>query len=105
MAGPPERDAASGRGQALVIETPRLLIRLPRAEDAPAYFDIHADPDVTRWLGGATLSSVDEETARIERNRIMHEELGFTMWAVEEQETTPPAPVSTTASPPQGSTG
>ena len=70
----------------MVIETPRLLIRLPRADDAAAYFDIHSDPDVTRWLGGPMASSVEEEAAEIERRRAVHEELGFSTWAVEEKE-------------------
>lgn len=68
-----------------MIETDRLSIRLPRADDAPAYFEIHSDPEVTRWLGGPKPSSVEEEAERIARNRAMHEELGFTMWAVEEK--------------------
>lgn len=87
MAGPPERDPASRRGQAVVIETPRLLIRLPEDHDAPAYHAIHADPDVTRWLGGPRPNSVEDERERIARRRKMHEDLGFTMWTVEEKVT------------------
>lgn len=86
MARPPQRDAVSGRAQAVVIETDRLRIRLPREQDAATYFEIHSDPDVMRWLGGPTPSSVEEEAERIVRNRAMHEELGFTMWAVEEKD-------------------
>lgn len=70
-----------------MIDTPRLLIRLPREDDAPAYFDMHSDPDVTRWLGGPMPRSVEEEAERIARRRAMHEELGFSMWAVEERDT------------------
>src|SRR3712207_931386 len=87
MAGPPQRDAASRRAQALVIETDRLLIRVPLEDDTPAYFDIHSDPDVMRWLGGATETSVEHEGERIGRSQTMHDELGFAMWTVEEKET------------------
>ena len=71
----------------MVIETARLSIRLPRAEDAAAYHAMHSDPDVTRWLGGPMPGSVEGEAERIARNRTMHEEIGFTIWAVEEKET------------------
>lgn len=70
-----------------MIETPRLSIRLPREDDAPAYFELHADPEVRRWLGGEFPASVEEEAERIARNRAMHSELGMTMWAVEERDT------------------
>lgn len=85
MARPPQRHTASPRGQTLVAETDRLLIRLPEDEDAPAYHAIHADPDVTRWLGGPRPNSVEDELERIASRRAMHDELGFTMWTVEEK--------------------
>lgn len=87
MAGPPERDAASRRRQTLVVETDRLLIRLPEDGDAPAYHAIHSDPDVTRWLGGPRPNSVEDELERIASRRSAHEETGFTMWTVEEKST------------------
>ncbi|HAW53835.1 MAG TPA: N-acetyltransferase, partial [Hyphomonas sp.] len=34
------------------IETERLLLRPPRAEDIPAWNAFHADEDVMRHLGG-----------------------------------------------------
>jgi RimJ/RimL family protein N-acetyltransferase len=55
-------------------------------EDAPAYHAIHADPDVTRWLGGTRPNSVEDELERIASRRSMHDELGFTMWTVEEKD-------------------
>ncbi|HEV2756030.1 MAG TPA: GNAT family N-acetyltransferase [Actinomycetota bacterium] len=69
-----------------MIETARLLLRLPEARDADAYLAIHSDPDVTRWLDDLP-QSVEEELGRIERRRRLQEEHGFTMWAVEEKET------------------
>ena len=85
MARPPQRDAASRRGQTLVAETGRLLIRLPENGDASACYAIHADPDVMRWLGGSRTSSVEDELERIAAARSMHDELGFAMWTVEEK--------------------
>jgi RimJ/RimL family protein N-acetyltransferase len=70
-----------------VIDTPRLLIRLPEERDAEAYHRIHSDPDVMRWLGGSFPKSVDEERERIEGRRKLQDEHGFTLWAVEEKET------------------
>ena len=70
-----------------MIETPRLLIRLPEDDDAEAYYAIHADPDVTRWLGGGGPNSIEDERNRIASRRAMHDELGYTMWTVEEKAT------------------
>ncbi|HEX2058852.1 MAG TPA: GNAT family N-acetyltransferase [Actinomycetota bacterium] len=86
MARPPQRNAPSRRGQALVAETPRLLIRLPEERDAGPYHAIHADPDVTRWLGGVRPNSVEDELERIALRRAMQDDLGYTMWTVEEKE-------------------
>jgi [ribosomal protein S5]-alanine N-acetyltransferase len=47
-----------------VIETERLLLRRPRALDAPAIFARYAsDPDVTRYMSWLTHRSVDETYA------------------------------------------
>ena len=71
----------------MVIETERLLIRLPEPRDADAYLAIHSDPDVRRFLGGQMPQSVEDELRRIELNRKLQDEHGFAMWAVEEKET------------------
>src|SRR5690242_13954606 len=36
-----------------VIETPRLLLRLPRLEDFEGYAELHADEEAARHIGGA----------------------------------------------------
>ncbi|MEZ5864785.1 MAG: GNAT family N-acetyltransferase [Geminicoccaceae bacterium] len=38
------------------LETERLRLRLPRAEDFPAYAAMLADPEVNRFVGGAGLA-------------------------------------------------
>ncbi|MDQ3956984.1 MAG: GNAT family N-acetyltransferase [Actinomycetota bacterium] len=69
-----------------MIETPRLLIRLPEDEDGEPYLAIHSDPDVTRWLSGPRPLSVADELERIAARRRQQQELGYTMWTVEEKE-------------------
>ncbi|MDQ3982203.1 MAG: GNAT family N-acetyltransferase [Actinomycetota bacterium] len=68
-----------------MIETARLLIRLPKDEDAEPYLAIHSDPEVTRWLSGKA-QSVEDELERITRRRELQRQDGFTMWTVEEKE-------------------
>jgi RimJ/RimL family protein N-acetyltransferase len=36
----------------VILETERLLLRRPAAEDAPAFTEIWSDPEVVRFLGG-----------------------------------------------------
>ena len=38
----------------MILETERLLLRRPAAEDAPAYAAIWGDPEVVRFIGGET---------------------------------------------------
>jgi RimJ/RimL family protein N-acetyltransferase len=41
------------------LETERLILRLPRLEDAPAAAEYLSDPEVMRFLGGATVPPND----------------------------------------------
>jgi len=71
------------------LETPRLLIRDWRLEDADEAFKIYGDPDVMRYVGtGESHKSVDQTRERlakvIERDR--GQALGF--WAAETLEGT-----------------
>lgn len=71
----------------MVIETERLVLRLPEDGDAEASFAIHSDPDVMRWLGAPPRASVEEERERLARLRSLHDERGFSMWLVEDKDT------------------
>src|SRR5258707_2081963 len=64
-----------------VLETERLILRRPVAEDFPAYAHMWADPDVNRFLGGVPLS---EEEAWLKFMRAFgHWALmGYGFWAV-----------------------
>jgi ribosomal-protein-alanine N-acetyltransferase len=67
-----------------VIETPRLLLRVPEPEDAQAILRYLADPEVMRWIGrhGET-GNYDDAVARIERWRRAWELDGFGLFVVE----------------------
>jgi RimJ/RimL family protein N-acetyltransferase len=44
---------------AIEIETPRLRLRIPRLDDAPAAAEYLGDPEVMRFLGGGTVPPED----------------------------------------------
>jgi RimJ/RimL family protein N-acetyltransferase len=48
------------------LETERLVLRLPRAEDAPELLDFVGDPEVMRWIGSKPggLSTATEHVER-----------------------------------------
>jgi RimJ/RimL family protein N-acetyltransferase len=48
------------------LETQRLLLRLPQAEDLDAYSELFADPEVVRYTGGVTKNRAESKVA-IER--------------------------------------
>jgi RimJ/RimL family protein N-acetyltransferase len=49
-----------------VIETDRLLLRVPTAEDAAAVAEAMADDEVMRFIGVGTTSTFDESRAHVE---------------------------------------
>jgi RimJ/RimL family protein N-acetyltransferase len=61
-----------------LIETERLLLRLPRREDADDLLEYAGDPEVTRWIGGqtgdraSTEAKIEDWLARWEANGIGH---------------------------------
>ncbi len=67
------------------LETERLRLRLPRAEDFPAYADMLADPEVNRFIGGAELTD-RAEVYRALGWLIGHWHLrGYGPWLVEDR--------------------
>lgn len=67
-----------------MIETPRLLLRPWRDEDAGPFFLINSDPEVRRYLG---IQGTREETdAAIARQRALQESAGFCFWAMVRKE-------------------
>jgi RimJ/RimL family protein N-acetyltransferase len=67
-----------------LIETKRLLLRELREDDAPAYAQMCADPEVMRYVGGELLSADDawRQLAMLVGHWTLR---GFGMWAVEDR--------------------
>ncbi len=71
--------------KALTIETQRLRLRDLREDDAAAYVQMCADPEVMRYVSGSPLSA--DEAWRQLAMLVGHWTLrGFGMWAVETRE-------------------
>ena len=69
------------------IETPRLLLRPWREEDAAPYAEMNADPEVRRWMFPARPLTAEESTREIAAMVDQWRRLGFGHWAVELRET------------------
>lgn len=54
------------------IETPRLLLRELRREDAEAVFRLFSDPEVMRYYDMDVFTSMEQAQALIERQRQRH---------------------------------
>jgi RimJ/RimL family protein N-acetyltransferase len=70
------------------IETPRLILRVPRAADAEAFDEMDTDPEVMRYIGdGRVHPRTSEQTAElIEKIRAGWENRGFGLLAVTSRE-------------------
>lgn len=65
----------------VIVETPRLLLRKWRPQDADAYFEINQDPRVIEFLRGPlTRQQVTDFLLAANQH---HDRHGFTLWAVE----------------------
>jgi RimJ/RimL family protein N-acetyltransferase len=69
---------------AVVVETPRLLLRTFLLDDLPRYAELNADPEVTRFLGGPMTAQESDEIA--EWAQQVHEREGIGLLAVERRE-------------------
>ena len=66
-----------------IIETPRLILRPFTLADAQASFEMNSDPEVMRFLGGVTVSSVDEVRDMLRQSTLAdYEKHGFGRHAV-----------------------
>jgi RimJ/RimL family protein N-acetyltransferase len=64
-----------------ILETPRLILRAAEKSDYDAAFAMWSDPDVVRYIGGNTRSSVEVWSA-IARGRGCWPLLGYGFWIV-----------------------
>ena len=63
------------------LRTPRLHLRAWRDSDREPFAAINADPRVMRWFPSTQDRAASDET--VDRSIRLHEERGFTSWAVE----------------------
>jgi len=75
--------AGSRRG-VTELRTARLLLRSWRDDDLEPFAALNADPDVMRWF--PSTMTREQSDALVERQRALHEERGWGLWAVESPE-------------------
>src|SRR5690242_12417293 len=85
-------DAARGgcEGDAMQLETPRLVIRPWTHDEAGRLLDILSRIEVVQWLGDGEpvlMKDLDEAHERIDRYRVRSETPPLGFWAVEVRET------------------
>lgn len=70
----------------MTIETERLLLRQPRAEDAPALLEAFADPDAMRYIGDGSTTDLAGAERAVERWLERWQNWGIGMFVVERKE-------------------
>jgi RimJ/RimL family protein N-acetyltransferase len=70
-----------------MIETERLLLRLPEPEDADGVARFMADPEVMRYIGAGQTGTYDDAVERIELHRRKWERDGFGLFSVLRRDT------------------
>ncbi len=65
------------------IRTPRLILRQWHDDDLAPLADIHADPQVMRWIGDGSVLDLDGTAEAVERWEEEWDEEGFGLFAVE----------------------
>ena len=66
-----------------MIETERLLLRLPRAEDAPGLMEAFADPDAMRYIGDGSTADLAGSEEAVTRWLARWDAWGIGMFVVE----------------------
>ena len=69
------------------IETTRLIMREVRLEDAAGMFELDANPNVRKYLGGNPLTKIEQSIKEIEWLQFQYKEYGIGRWAVIEKGT------------------
>ena len=69
-----------------MIETERLLLRKPRAEDAPGLLEAFADPEAMRYIGDGSTTDLAGAEQAVERWLERWESWGIGMFVVERKE-------------------
>ncbi|WP_033353013.1 GNAT family N-acetyltransferase [Nocardiopsis xinjiangensis] len=66
-----------------ILETPRLVLRRWRAEDAGPMAAVNADPEVMRWIGDGSVRDQQQTHRGIEAMERAWDRQGFGLFAVE----------------------
>lgn len=69
-----------------MIETERLLLRLPRAGDAPGLLEAFADPEAMRFIGDGSTTDLAGAEQAVARWLERWDAWGIGMWVIERQE-------------------
>ena len=69
------------------LYTDRFLLREIVPADAPALLELDSDPEVHRYLGGHTLSTLEEVQGLIGHLQRQYAEFGIGRWGVEDRQT------------------
>ncbi|GAA1797907.1 GNAT family N-acetyltransferase [Planosporangium flavigriseum] len=69
------------------LETSRLVLRRWRADDVAVMAAINADPEVMRWIGDGSVSTIERTAAGVAACERHWEEHGFGLFAVEVRDT------------------
>jgi RimJ/RimL family protein N-acetyltransferase len=70
----------------LTLETERLLLRRPRADDAPGLLEAFADPDAMRYIGDGSTTDLAGAEQAVERWLERWEAWGIGMFVAERKE-------------------
>ena len=67
---------------ALILETPRMILRPFQRTDAPVLFTWVGDPEIQRYLYTGPDLSLEQTVARVERYMNLQQEHGFSRWLI-----------------------
>lgn len=62
---------------AILIETPRLLLKEMQADDAPDLFDLNNDPEVIRYTGDQSFQNLQEASDFIQNYQSIYQKYGY----------------------------
>lgn len=75
---------------ALILETPRMILRPFQRTDAPVLFTWVGDPEIQRFLYTGPDLSLEQTVARIEKYMNLQQEHGFSRWLIFDRATNEP---------------
>lgn len=68
------------------VTTERFILREFLESDAQAFYEMDSDPEVHKYLGGNTVSSLEETEKAMNNVRQQYQDNGIGRWTIEEKE-------------------